>query len=97
MYKTCNLTQMPMLQTATTASSTKTHRLHRRFGYPSAKKLYRVFKHSGLARNSNSATAMAISIKAVPVKVYWFIGLVKRAYLALWRAYQVIMDECKDI
>jgi len=40
---------------------------------------------------------MAILIKAVPVKVYWSVGLVKRAYLALRRAYQIIIDECKDI
>ena len=41
--------------------------------------------------------AMAISTKAVLVEVYWSIGLVKQAYLALWRAYQIIMDEYKDI
>jgi len=41
--------------------------------------------------------AIAISTKAVPVKAYWSIGLVKRAYLALRKAYQIIMDEYKNI
>jgi hypothetical protein len=40
---------------------------------------------------------MAISIKAVPVEAYWSVGLVERAHPALWRAYQIIIDECKDI
>jgi len=75
---------LPTLQTAATASSTKIHRLHYHFGHPSAKKLYRVLKHSRLARNSNSATTIAISTKAVPVEVYWSIGLVKQAHPALW-------------
>jgi hypothetical protein len=43
------------------------------------------------------AMVMAILIKAVPVEVHWSIGLVERAHLALWRAYQIIIDECKDI
>ena len=42
-------------------------------------------------------TAMAILIKAVPVKAYQSIRLIKRAYLALWRAYQIITEEYKDI
>jgi hypothetical protein len=41
--------------------------------------------------------AMAISTKAVPVEAYWSVRLVERAYPALWRAYQIITDECKDI
>jgi len=41
--------------------------------------------------------AMAILTKAVLVKAYWSVGLIKRAYLALQRAYQIIIDECKDI
>ena len=40
---------------------------------------------------------MAISIKAVPVKVHWSVGLIERAHPTLWRAYQIITDECKDI
>ena len=40
---------------------------------------------------------MAISTRAVPVEAYWPVGLVKRAYPALRRAYQIITDECKDI
>ena len=41
--------------------------------------------------------AMAILIKAVPVKMYWSVGLVEWAHPALQRAYQIIMDEFKDI
>jgi len=41
--------------------------------------------------------AMAISTKAIPVKAHWSIRLVKQAYPVLWRAYQIITDECKDI
>jgi hypothetical protein len=40
---------------------------------------------------------MAILIKAILVEAHWSIGLVKRAHPALWRAYQIIIDECKDI
>jgi hypothetical protein len=40
---------------------------------------------------------MSISIKAVLVEAHWSVGLVERAHPALWRAYQIIMDECKDI
>jgi len=40
---------------------------------------------------------MAISTKAVPVEAHWSVRLIKRAYLALRRAYQIIMDECKNI
>ena len=42
-------------------------------------------------------TAMAILTKAVPVKAHWSIRLIKRAHLALRRAYQIITDEYKDI
>jgi hypothetical protein len=38
-----------------------------------------------------------ILIKAVLVEVYWSIGLVEQAYPALRRAYQIIIDEYKDI
>ena len=41
--------------------------------------------------------AIVISTKAVLVKVYWSVGLVKRAHLALQRAYQIITDKYKDI
>jgi hypothetical protein len=40
---------------------------------------------------------MFILTKAVLVKAHWSVGLVERAYPALWRAYQIIMDEYKDI
>jgi hypothetical protein len=40
---------------------------------------------------------MAISTKAVLVEAHWSVGLVERAHPALWRAYQIITDECKDI
>jgi hypothetical protein len=40
---------------------------------------------------------MAISIKAILVEAHWSIRLVERAHPALWRAYQIITDECKDI
>src|SRR6266702_1414581 len=63
-------------------TSTEIYCLHCRFSHPSAKKLYRVLKHSRSARNSNSAMAMAISTKAVPVKAYWSVRLIKQAYLA---------------
>ena len=39
---------------------------------------------------------MATLTKAVPVKVYWSVGLVERNHPALRRAYQIITDECKD-
>ena len=42
-------------------------------------------------------TAMVILTKAVPVKAHWSIRLVERAHPALRRAYQIIMDKCKDI
>ena len=41
--------------------------------------------------------AMAILTKAVLVKVYWSVKLIKQTYLALQRAYQIIMDEYKNI
>jgi hypothetical protein len=41
--------------------------------------------------------AIAISIKAILVEVHWSVRLIKRAYLALQRAYQIITDEYKDI
>jgi len=40
---------------------------------------------------------MAILTKAILVKAHWSVGLIKRAYLALRRAYQIIIDECKNI
>jgi hypothetical protein len=40
---------------------------------------------------------MAILTKAILVEAHWSIRLVKRAYPALWRAYQIITDKCKDI
>ena len=40
---------------------------------------------------------MAILTKAVLVKVHWSIGLIKRAYLALQRAYKIIIDKYKNI
>ena len=40
---------------------------------------------------------MAILTKAVLVEAHQSVGLVKRAHLALQRAYQIITDECKDI
>jgi hypothetical protein len=40
---------------------------------------------------------MSILTKAVPVEVYWSVGLVEQAHPALWRAYQIITDEYKDI
>jgi hypothetical protein len=41
--------------------------------------------------------AMAILTKAVLVEAHWSVRLVKQAYPALQRAYQIITDECKDI
>ena len=41
--------------------------------------------------------AMAISTKAVPVEAHWSVGLIEQTHPALWRAYQIIMDKCKDI
>jgi len=40
---------------------------------------------------------MAILTKAILVEAHWSVGLVKRAYLALRRAYQIIMNKCKNI
>jgi hypothetical protein len=40
---------------------------------------------------------MSILTKTVPVEAHWSIELVERAYLALQRAYQIIIDEYKDI
>src|SRR6266702_7966604 len=41
--------------------------------------------------------AMAILIKAVPVEVHWSVRLIEQAHPALQRAYQIIIDKCKDI
>jgi hypothetical protein len=41
--------------------------------------------------------AIAISTKTILVKAHWSVGLVERAHLALRRAYQIIIDEYKDI
>src|SRR6266702_548518 len=63
-------------------TSTEIYHLYCRFGHLLAKKLYRVLKHSRSARNSNNVMAMAISTKAVPIKAYWSVGLIKQVYLA---------------
>src|SRR6266568_126750 len=41
--------------------------------------------------------AIIILTKAVPVKAHWSIKLVEQAHPALWRAYQIIINKCKDI
>ena len=41
--------------------------------------------------------AMAILTKAIPVKAYWSVKLIKQAYLALQRAYKIIIDKYKNI
>ena len=40
---------------------------------------------------------MAILIKAVPVEAHWSVKLIKQVYLALQRAYQIIIDKYKNI
>jgi hypothetical protein len=42
---------------------------------------------------NSHATAMAISIKTVPVEAHWSVGLVERAHAILRRTYQVISEE----
>jgi hypothetical protein len=39
------------------------------------------------------AASIAVLTKSVLVKAHWFIGLVKRAYPVLRRAYQIITEE----
>jgi hypothetical protein len=40
---------------------------------------------------------MSILTKAILVEAHWSIELVEQAHPALQRAYQIIIDKCKDI
>jgi len=40
---------------------------------------------------------MAILTKSVSVEAYWFIRIIKRAYLTLRQVYQIIMEELQDL